>query len=152
MTTSIHFAGWLDSICRDVIQAQHSIYLSALSLQPPPNTSTSPLFRFWAELETKAAAGLDVRLYIAAPAKQTPAAAYNGHAAEAAHERGIHAHLCPLPCLLHAKTVSIDRSIAWVGSGNFTAAAAAHNREAWIKTDHPPIAIDLANWQLNLFR
>ena len=68
----------------------------------------------------------------------------NGHAAKLLHDLGASVHFLQVDNLLHAKTLSIDESIAWVGSGNWTAAASAHNREAYIRCHSPNMAHSLS--------
>lgn len=72
----------------------------------------------------------------------------NQRAAATLHAVGIRVAFAPPANLLHAKTVTIDESIIWCGSGNWTAAATAHNHESYLRVISPALAREmLDHWQ-----
>lgn len=135
---------WAGRMAEDFEAASASITLSALSALPPRGSADTPNARLWSALRAAAARGVLVRLYLAAPMRAHPATAQNGTTARALQEQGITCRLIPPPKLLHAKTSTIDERIVWIGSGNFTSAAAHHNHEAWCRFENHEIAARLA--------
>lgn len=146
ITTRLHHAGWLETLTVDLDKAAASISITALSIHYPATKTAGPLGPFWAALAAATSRGIRPALIMPAPSRSHPATAMNGNTAEKAHALGLDAHLIPLPRLLHAKSAVIDSRIAWVGSGNFTAAAACHNREIYMRSTDPAIARHLASY------
>lgn len=129
----------------DIDAALHSICISSLSLHPPRASRASNIGMLWSSIEAAAERGVSLLFFLPQSSKAHPATAFNESAATRLHAIGAKVHTLNPARLLHAKTVSIDDSIAWVGSGNWTAAAAAHNREAYIRAASPRIATRLRN-------
>lgn len=142
--------GWARELAADILRAEYSVTLSALSLQPPRRVTDSGISVLWEALVSASARRCRVSLILPASAKTHPATAGNNAAAGWANKFDMHTYLLPLPRLLHAKTALIDERISWVGSGNLTAAAANHNHEAWTRTDAPETAIALMIFHGNL--
>jgi phosphatidylserine/phosphatidylglycerophosphate/cardiolipin synthase-like enzyme len=142
--------GWAHQLAADIAQAEHTVTLSALSLQPPRRVTDSGISALWESLVMASARRRRVRLILPASAKTHPATAGNNAAAGWANKYGMHTYLIALPRLLHAKTAMIDERISWVGSGNLTAAAANHNHEAWIRATGPETALALMIFHDNL--
>lgn len=126
-------ARWAERLAVDISQARHSILLTALSIHAPRRDDQSPLALLWRAMRQALAAGAELQIIMPAPCKQHPAAWQNAATAENIHKLGGQVHLLPPARLLHAKTVAIDDSIAWIGSGNWTAAAASHNHEIYAR-------------------
>lgn len=127
------FFEWADPLAADIAAAQHSILITALSLHPPRSSANKPIKRLWDAIAAAAARGVDVRFILPAPSRSHPATAMNGQAAAALHAAGVGVHYAPPSRLLHAKTACLDKSIVWVGSGNWTAAASAYNHESYLR-------------------
>jgi phosphatidylserine/phosphatidylglycerophosphate/cardiolipin synthase-like enzyme len=137
-------------MANDFNEAESSITLTALSLLPPRSTNGSPFSAWWIALLAAAARGVKVRIKIAASTPAHPATLRNNRVAIEAHAAGMIVDLVPGARLLHAKTARIDSSLSWVGSGNFTAAAAHHNFEAWLRDSTVETASALDNFHAGL--
>jgi phosphatidylserine/phosphatidylglycerophosphate/cardiolipin synthase-like enzyme len=80
--------------------------------------------------------------------QHAPATRGNYGAGRACTAAGIHIHYVTGNRLLHAKTCIIDKHAIWIGSGNFTAAAAHHNHEAYLRADCAKIAAEIVSrWE-----
>jgi phosphatidylserine/phosphatidylglycerophosphate/cardiolipin synthase-like enzyme len=147
MNVQIHWH-WVTPMAHDIAAAQQSITLTALSLQPPSDQSITPLGCWWRALSERAAAGKHVEIILPTPSKIHPATAYNSAAAYRAHDLKMRIRMIEPPHLLHAKTAVIDKKIIWIGSGNFTAAAAHQNYEMYCRFESTEIAERLlAHWE-----
>jgi phosphatidylserine/phosphatidylglycerophosphate/cardiolipin synthase-like enzyme len=145
--TTLHTA-WAQPLADDIAQARHSVLLSSLSLQPRKPGSSNPVSRLWDALETAVRAGASIIFMLPQPSTSHPATAYNLTAANNLSALGARPVFAPPSNLLHAKTCAIDDRIIWIGSGNWTAAAAAHNREAYLRCESPALAQKLReHWQ-----
>jgi len=142
----IHFEDWAPALARDLATAQHCIYLTFLSAIPPTRRQAGPGPDLWATICNAAERRIHVRLLLPAPSGTHPATLFNARAAACLTQYGAQVTLLRSPRLMHAKTASIDGTIAWIGSGNLTAAAAAHNREAWVRCEDPAMALALQYW------
>lgn len=131
---------WAINMARDCTSARQSISASALSLLPPRHTTDSPFGQLWQAWCAAAARGVPVVFFLAAPSKSHPATAQNITAGALARAAGMSARYVPQPGLLHAKTLVIDERIVWIGSGNFTAAAAHYNHEIYCRFESVEIA------------
>jgi len=146
MTTSsitIHDR-WAEALTADIAAAHESITISALSMLPPRHITEAPLSRLWEALRAAAAREVEVTIYLAEPTAIHRATLQNGTTGLIAHRAGMTTHFVPQPQLLHAKTAIIDRLICWVGSGNFTAAAAHYNHELYCRFSNTEIAARIA--------
>lgn len=143
MANILHTAAWMAALTNDIYHAKRSVRITALSINPPRDHQGSPLAMFWHALSVQKRDGIQVEIITQAPSKNHPATLWNQNAAQYAAFLGIPFTFHPMPRLLHAKTVLIDEQIAWIGSGNFTAAAASHNEEAYLRTDDPATAAAL---------
>lgn len=142
------FFDWAQPLTNDLDSACDSVLITALSMHPPRDNSTGPISRLWAALQAAAARGIRIDVILAGASKAHPATAMNNATAARLHAIGAHHHAAPPARLLHAKTAVVDNSIVWVGSGNWTAAASAHNHEAYIRTIHADMARAMrAHWQ-----
>lgn len=146
--TTLHF-DWAAPMATDIDAARRALVASSLSLHPPRRRSASPLSLLWLSLASALARGVSLDFFLPTPSRSHPATAMNGHAADELHKLGATVHFLPVENLLHAKTLSIDNEIAWVGSGNWTAAASAHNHEAYIRVINPQMATTLSLHWLN---
>ena len=138
-TTTLHTTDWAARLAADCRAAQQHILITTLSFLPPLSSTPGlwpSLYRAWIDA---AARGVAVHLITPTPTPIHPATKRNAHAAERAHRDGLHVILLPGARLLHAKTALIDDEIAWIGSGNMTAAAAHHNIEVYVRTEAPQI-------------
>lgn len=140
--TTLH-TEWAQPLAADVAHARRSVVISSLSLQPRKADRAHPISLLWSAMETAANAGARVTFILPKPSGSHPATAFNLAAAADLSALGIRSVFAAAANLLHAKTCIIDSSIVWVGSGNWTAAAAAHNREAYIRCDSPSLAARL---------
>ena len=139
---------WAMPMATDCAAARLSITASALSLHALRRPSETPFGHLWAAWQCAAARGCTVDFFLAAPSKNHPATAQNLTAGGILRSAGMRAHFVPQPRLLHAKTLIIDARIVWIGSGNFTAAAAHHNHEIYCRFESPEIAQRIAaRWQ-----
>lgn len=141
--TTLHFE-WALPMAADIAAAQQSIVATSLSLHAPRKANGNNIGLLWDALAHAIDNGSSVHFFLANASKSHPATIMNYTAGEALHRIGAKVHFLNVANLLHAKTVAIDRSIAWVGSGNWTQAAAAHNREAYLRAACPAIADQLA--------
>lgn len=145
--TTLH-TDWARPLATDIAAARASVLLTSLSLQPRRRDGEHPISLLWSAMETAARAGARVLFILPAPSRVHPATAFNLSAAADLHAIGVLSAFAPAANLLHAKTASIDGLIAWVGSGNWTAAASAHNREAYIRAECPALAASLSrHWR-----
>lgn len=145
-----HSAGWAERMAHDFDNARSLIECTALSFQAARKPALTGHPRLWQALCDAASRNVCVAITIPAATPSHPATAYNNAFAYQANQRGIVVHQIPMPRLLHAKTAIIDCEISWVGSGNFTAAAASHNFEAWIRTTDHQTARDLIAFRRSL--
>jgi len=135
-----HAEGWAVALAKDCAAAVRTIHLSALSLVPPTPNGHGSWPELWRALQAAASRGVYVHVWLPAPQPAHPATRGNIGAGRACAEAGINIHYVQGPRLLHAKTAVIDGTILFVGSGNFTAAAAHHNHEHYLRADCPAIA------------
>lgn len=151
MTTSIFFDRWALHLALDISAAQRSVIMTALSLLPPRTLKPDDFSGVWLALAAAVRRGVAVQMALPSPTVAHPATLRNDAAAAALRDIGAVPIMVPPINLLHAKTVSIDSRIAWVGSGNFTAAAAHHNRECWSRTHEPSAVAELAGFHARCF-
>jgi len=135
---------WARVLTDDINQANHSIIGTALSMLPPRTTQTGPWQAMWDALCAAAARHVRIKITLPAPNRAHPATAQNATGARVAHDRGMMVTMIHSPRLLHAKQFIIDEEIVWIGSGNMTAAAYAHNHETWLRMESRPLAARLA--------
>lgn len=140
-------AGWAGKIAADLKTARESVILTALSILPPRPSQHSDLATLIAEARAAAERGVMVLFVVPAPTKAHPATGRNATTARDLLASGVAVRLLNPANLLHAKTCTIDARTAWVGSGNYTHAAATHNHEAWIRTTNPGAAYAITKWQ-----
>lgn len=139
-TPELYLADWARMMTIDANQAKSSIAISALSCLPPRASKHGDWPALWQSWIDAAARGVRVELYLPAPLKSAGATITNQKTADTAQRHGIACHLIPGPNLLHCKSMVIDQLIIWIGSGNFTAAAANHNHEAYMRHRCPSMA------------
>lgn len=132
--TTLHLTDWAELQAHDCTAARQRITISALSCLPPKTKTPGAWPRLWAAWADAAGRGIKVTLYLPAPSAIHPASFQNGQTAIKAHAAGIKCHMIKGPRLLHCKSIAIDENICWIGSGNFTSAAAHHNLEAYTRT------------------
>lgn len=134
------FFKWAEPLAADIDAAQHSILITALSFHPPRSDADKPINWLWRAVKNAAARGVQVEMILPAPSRAHPATAMNGQAAERLRAAGCLYHFAPPGRLLHAKTAVMDARLVWVGSGNWTAAAAAYNHEAYLRIESAELA------------
>lgn len=143
-----HGHDWAPAMLTEVEAAQKSITLTAFSMYPPTPKANGAWPQLYHALEAAAARGLAVHVYLPAPTPIHPGTRANAGAGRALTGAGIAIHYVTGARLLHAKTVTIDDLAVWIGSGNFTAAAAHFNHEAFIRLDCAKFAQELqARWR-----
>lgn len=145
-----HSKSWALDMVEDILHARARISITALSMLPPNREAGTPWQRYWAALRQQAAAGIDILVILPAPTIAHPATMRNGTTASILKDAAIRVALKPATNLLHAKTMLVDGAIAWVGSGNLTAAAAHHNAEMYIRTTDHRTALQLAGFHAQL--
>jgi len=144
-----HSTAWAAALTLASAAAKKSIHLSALSLLPPTPNATGTWPELWRTWCAAAQRGVTVDLWLPTPCHAHPATRANFRAGEACAKNGIKIHYVNPSKLLHAKTAVVDEQIAWIGSGNFTAAAAHHNHEAYIEVHSAKIAREIiSRWKL----
>ena len=145
--TTLH-TDWASAMALDIAMARSSVLITSLSLQTAETCPGHPLGMLWAAMHEAAQRGAAITFVLPQPARSHPATAYNIHAGYALQAAGVRVIYAPAGNLLHAKTVTIDESIVWVGSGNWTKAAAAWNHEAYLRCQSPQLAMRLsAHWR-----
>lgn len=141
-------ANWAYALRLECDQASRSLHISALSLLQPTPNGTGAWPDLWRAWKQAAARGVKVNIWLPAPMPHAPATRGNHGAGRACAEAGIQPHFVTGNRLLHAKTCVIDARSVWIGSGNFTAAAAHHNHEAYLRADCVKIAAAIiARWE-----
>lgn len=143
-----HGEDWAQAMADDCKAAKLTLHMTALSCQPPRTKTPGEwpeLYQTWLDAVSR---GLSVEIWLPTASPSHPATRFNLESARRMIADGINAHIIPVRNLLHAKTCIIDSKISYVGSGNFTAAAAHHNHEAYIRTECPLVATKLiARWK-----
>lgn len=142
--TTLHFA-WSEPMAADIARARRSVIVTALSMHPLRNAKASRLGALWDSLRAAVASGARVDVILPTPSNTHPATLQNGSAAAALAAFGARCHYTHPANLLHAKTVAVDSCLIWIGSGNWTAAAATHNHEAYVRAYAPKLAEELAD-------
>jgi phosphatidylserine/phosphatidylglycerophosphate/cardiolipin synthase-like enzyme len=140
-----HDTEWCEAMAAQCATARYSIHISALSMLPPTPNATGQWPTLWREWCAAARRGVRVDIWLPAPSAIYPASLGNLSAARKIVEAGMFIHSVPGNKLLHAKTCVIDKCSVWVGSGNFTAAAAHHNHESYMQTCSELIASRIVN-------
>lgn len=148
--TTLH-TEWARPLAADIADARSRVIISSLSLQPRKRDSQHPISLLWAALQAASHAGARCTFIMPSPSASHPATAFNLAAAADLQTIGVHTKFAPAANLLHAKTAVIDRALVWVGSGNWTAAASAHNREAYIRCASAQMAASMAAHWRELF-
>jgi phosphatidylserine/phosphatidylglycerophosphate/cardiolipin synthase-like enzyme len=143
METTIYCREWARSMALDMHGATSSITLTALSYLPPRTLGLDEWSAWQIALDAARHRAILVVIMLPAPSTAHPATLRNQYAADIMRKMGATVALIPATNLLHAKTCLIDGRIAWVGSGNLTAAAAHHNRETYIRTTADQATRDL---------
>lgn len=147
MNTTIH-TDWAPPLTQDIGYAQHSIYITVLSMHTPRHSTDSKYCKLFENLKAAIKRGLIVHVALPAASKTHGATLMNTGTLNELASIGATVHSIPMPNLLHAKTVLIDENIVWIGSGNWTAAAAHHNHEIYNRTESHYIARVLAkHWE-----
>lgn len=152
MTTSAHSIDWALRIADDINEAERAVLMTALSFLPPRTLKLDAFCKLWIAIAAAADRGVAVQVALPMPALAHPATLRNDTAAAALRAAGAVVVLVPTINLLHAKTVVIDARIAWVGSGNMTAAAAHHNRECWLRTIDARAVAEVAGFHGQCFK
>ena len=152
MTTKIHTAEWSKALGDALKTSESKITLTALSFLPPSHHKPDIFGLFYSALIDRASRIKEAVIILPMPSPSHPATQQNGTAAKTLRAIGCTVWLHPIANLLHAKTCCIDHAEAWIGSGNFTAAAAHHNREAWMQTDDPRAIAELQAFHNYLIR
>lgn len=140
-----HGEGWANHMAIECGNAQKTIHVSALSMHPPTPNGQGDWPELWRAWCIAAMRGVAVNIWLPAPSPIYPATKNNTGAGSKITLNGMHIHYVTGNRLLHAKTCVIDESSIWIGSGNFTAAAAHHNYEAYLRADCPAIARQIVN-------
>jgi len=138
-----HGEGWAEHMAEQCALARKSIHISALSMLPPGQNATGDWPELWRAWCAAARRGVRVDIWLPSPTGIHPATKGNIGAGRAIVAAGLGIHFVQGNKLLHAKTVVIDAASVWIGSGNFTAAAAHHNYEAYLQARCPKIARQL---------
>lgn len=143
-----HGNGWAEHMAEACSMAQKTIHVSALSMLPPGPNATGDWPELWRAWCAAARRGVQVHIWLPSPTSIHPATKGNTGAGRQIIAAGMHIHYVQPPGLLHAKTCVIDAASVWIGSGNFTAAAAHHNHEAYLQARCPKIARQIiARWE-----
>lgn len=148
--TTLH-TEWAAPLAADIAAARSRVVISSLSLQPRKRESQHPITQLWSALQAASHAGARCTFILPSPSASHPATAFNLAAAADLQAIGVQTSFAPPANLLHAKTAIIDRCVVWVGSGNWTAAASAHNREAYIRCASAQMAASMAAHWRELF-
>lgn len=145
---SYHGNNWADALAAACSQARETIHISALSMHPPSANAIGDWSRLWRAWCDAVRRDVLVAIWLPIPSPIHPATLRNTTAGRAILAAGMQIHYVKGPRLLHAKTAVIDARSVWIGSGNYTAAAAHHNHEAYLQADCPRIArAVIARWE-----
>jgi phosphatidylserine/phosphatidylglycerophosphate/cardiolipin synthase-like enzyme len=145
---SYHGESWGADMMEDCKRAAKSIHISALSMLAPTKNGSGSWPDLWNAWCAAAQQGVRIDIWLAAPSGIHPATRANVSAGYAIIGAGMYVHYITGNRLLHAKTAIIDAEIAWIGSGNFTAAAAHFNHEAYARIESEKIARQLiTRWE-----
>jgi len=142
---SLHAESWPLDMRADLLAARIAIHLSALSLLTPTPPTRGPWRALWSALKHAPARNITTTIYLPVPQPAHPATRQNATSAATCHAHGMKIVWIPAPRLLHAKSCIIDSQIAWLGSGNMTAAACHHNRELYLRVHSHAIAAETIN-------
>jgi len=143
-----HGEGWAEHMAAECEKALRSIHISALSMLPPTPHAQGSWPELWRAWCAAAKRGVRVDVWLPAASPIHPATKGNRGAGNTIQLSGMYIHHVTGNRLLHAKTCVIDEQQIWIGSGNFTAAAAHHNYEAYLRADCPEIARQIvARWK-----
>jgi len=138
---------WPLAIAADITGASSLITVTALSMHQPRRDSGTAYSTLFNALAAAPARGVLCVVYLPDSSISHPATAQNRTTAAALHALGCKVHTVPVSRLLHAKTVAIDDALIWVGSGNWSAAAAHFNHECYLRAAAPGLAVRLrAHW------
>lgn len=129
------YPNWATPMARDIAAASDQITITSLSLHPPKTDDARPIGQLWTALKAASIRRIKVRFILPATSKSHPATAQNFTAAARLESIGVQCQFIQPSNLLHAKTVTIDDKIAWIGSGNWTAAATGHNFEMYARIE-----------------
>jgi phosphatidylserine/phosphatidylglycerophosphate/cardiolipin synthase-like enzyme len=143
--TTYHADMWAQSMSVDIDAASRSVFITALSMLVPAHVPDCGVGLIYRALQRASARHIRVDVRLAAPSRFAPASQSNILSAKRLAADGINVQLVPGARLLHAKTCTIDGSIVWIGSGNFTQQAAISNFEAYLRTVNTAIADRLLN-------
>ena len=138
-----HGSGWAAAMAACCAAAQRTIHISALSLLPPTQNAAGHWPELWRAWCAAARRGVAVHIWLPAPMTNAPATRGNFGAGRAITEAGMHVHYVIGNQLLHAKQTVVDEIIIWIGSGNFTSAAAHFNHEAYLSANCPHIGAQI---------
>jgi phosphatidylserine/phosphatidylglycerophosphate/cardiolipin synthase-like enzyme len=114
-------------------------------MQVPKRNTRSDWQELWDEWVRAVQRGVQVNLWLAAPQSNAAATKGNSGAGAAAVAAGIKLRYVRGNKLLHSKCAIVDMERVWIGSGNFTSAAACENFETYISVTSPNIALLLCN-------
>jgi phosphatidylserine/phosphatidylglycerophosphate/cardiolipin synthase-like enzyme len=142
---------WPLAIATDITGASSLITITALSMHQPRHDNGTDYATLYNALAAAPARGVQCVVYMPDSSSSHPATSQNRTTAAALARLGCTVHTIPVSRLLHAKTVSIDDAIIWVGSGNWSAAAAHFNHECYLRANAPQLAARLReHWQKTL--
>lgn len=127
------YTKWAAEITKDIEAAEGCIYITALSMHPPKRGIESIHSQLLLAAIEAVKRGVTVNIALPASSAHHPATAQNASTMQILSMYGIKCHAIPPTNLLHAKTVMVDNEVLWIGSGNWTAAAAHHNHEMYAR-------------------
>lgn len=133
-------------LTKAIREAETRVSLTALSFLPPRREKSDDFGDLFRAIRAGIKKGVEVRIIMPGSHIANPATLGNTRTGNHLLEEGCTVVLRKSPYLLHAKTAVIDHKSAWVGSGNFTAAAAHFNRECWLETDDQKCVADLLSY------
>lgn len=140
---------WASEMTKDIKNAKSRVCLTAMSCQQPHGEKPTPYHVLYNAIKAAARRGVHVDVWLPDSHTAHPATLKNRNTAANLAAAGVIVHLVRGGQLLHAKTCAIDDEIAWVGSGNLTAAASHHNYEAFLRAVCPNTARNIrARWEL----
>ena len=146
-TTTIYTLNWHAAQAADFAASRQSITITTMSLAQPSDAGSGSLRLYWLAMINAKKRGVKVSLILPRRGISPGAELTTRRAADYASKHGITSIFAKPTQLLHAKTALIDNSISWVGSANSTPSGLARNFEAWLRTDDPAVAKNLADFQ-----
>lgn len=125
------FNNWAQVLTGAIKNAKQSIDIITFSMTPPRAASANDFTELWDSMVQASARGLVIVIHMPKPTRSHPATLGNLGAAQVAFKSGIETCFLSPVKMVHSKCAIIDRELIFIGSGNWTTAAATRNHETY---------------------